>query len=116
MSLPSVRNPPAITQGKQQRGVLWDSLEAVAPGTSTEVGKDARAPPHNWAAIAASPSKPQTSISPNQPREGTGGTRESTRRTVAQSPGLWNNVDRLCKPSSEATETAKEELILGTPE
>ena len=42
--------------------------------------------------------------------------RTSTRQTVAQSPKIWTNVDRLPKSPSGITETDEAELIFRTPE
>ena len=97
------------------RGVRRSGFAAAAPVTGAGASGDTSGPSHNWAAIAASPSRPQMREQIAKTKAETGVKRASTLRTVAQSLGHWTHLGRPCASPSAGPEASRTELIFGKP-
>ena len=99
-------------------GGRWthQSIRAHRERRPAGAGRETSGPLNNWAAISASPSRPQSIVSPQHQKAGTGGTCASTLQRVDQSPGCWTNIDLLCASPSETPYSDEKGLIVRTPE
>ena len=95
-------------------GVWRSGLAALAPVTGAGSSGDASFPRHNRAVIAASPSWFQTRYLISQIKAVMGGTRASTCRTVAQSPGSCTHLSLPLKSPRSVSEASHTDLIVNT--
>ena len=111
------------TSQEERRGglserALWfirrSGLAAVVPFPSARSSGDASGTCHNWAAIAASPSRPQMKSPLAKSKVAGGVMRPSTRRTFAQYPGWWTHLVRPRTYPSGRSEESSSGLIVKT--
>ena len=96
------------------RGVQRSGLTAAAPVPGAGASGDTSGLCHNCAAIAASSLRPQTRPPLVQTKAATGGTRESTHRTLVHSPGWRTHLGRPHASPSGVSEASIPGLIVKT--